>query len=94
MHYDVKKYPNASVSENQDPASVEIRANANANTSKIIGIYNYSQGFSFLDGSAYFTTTVSSGVSLSIYIRMEEYRKSLVTRQILLLLIMMILLKF
>ncbi len=68
MHYDVKKYPNASVSENQDPASVEIRANANANTSKIIGIYNYSQGFSFLDGSAYFTTTVSSGVSLSIYI--------------------------
>lgn len=70
MHYDVKKYPNASVSENQDPASVEIRANANANanTSKIIGIYNYSQSFSFLDGSAYFTTTASSGVSLSIYI--------------------------
>lgn len=92
MHYDVKKYPNASVSENQDPASVEIRANAN--TSKIIGIYNYSQSFSFLDGSAYFTTTASSGVSLSIYIRMEEYRKSLVTRQLLLLLIMMILLKF
>jgi lipoprotein signal peptidase len=94
MHYDVKKYPNASVSENQDPASVEIRANANANTSKIIGIYNYSQSFSFLDGSAYFTTTASSGVSLSIYIRMEEYRKSSVTRQLLLLLIMMILLKF
>jgi hypothetical protein len=41
MHYDVKKYPNASMSENQDPASVEIRANANANTGKIIGIYNY-----------------------------------------------------
>ena len=94
MHYDVKKYPNASVSENQDPASVEIRANANANTSKIIGIYNYSQSFSFLDGSAYFTTTASSGISLSIYIRMEKYRKSLVTRQLLLLLIMMILLKF
>ena len=30
-HYDVKKYANASMSENQDPASVEIRANANAN---------------------------------------------------------------
>lgn len=93
MHYDVKKYPDASMSENQDPASVEIRANANANTGKIIGIYNYAQSFRFLDGSAYFTTSTSSGVSLSIYIRMEEYRKSLVTRQ-LLLLVMMILLKF
>jgi hypothetical protein len=67
MHYDVKKYPNASMSENQDPASVEIRANANANTCKIIGIYNYAQSFSFLDRSAYFTTTASSGVSLYIY---------------------------
>jgi hypothetical protein len=38
-HYDVKKYANAGMSENQDPASVEIRANANVNTSKIIGIY-------------------------------------------------------
>jgi hypothetical protein len=45
------------MSENQDPASVEIRANANANTSKIIGIYSYAQSFSFLDGSAYFTKT-------------------------------------
>jgi hypothetical protein len=45
------------MSENQDPASVEIRANANANTSKIIGIYSYAQSFSFLDGSAYITKT-------------------------------------
>jgi hypothetical protein len=56
-HYDVKKYANAGMSENQDPASVEIRANANVNTSKIIGIYSYAQSFSFLDGSAYITKT-------------------------------------
>jgi hypothetical protein len=67
------------------PILVKIIANGNADASKITGAYIIiAQSFSFLGGSA--TLRQHRKVaSLYIYIRMEEYRKSLVTRQLLLL---------
>ena len=64
---------------------VKIIANGNADASKITGAYIIiEQSFSFLGGSA--TLRQHRKVaSLYIYIRMKEYRKSLVTRQLLLL---------